>query len=88
MNTATLKPALGTALERVKTMFLEVPGTQLSVADASVLAGLDRDTCRIFLGWLEDSRFLRRTSQGLYTRRASDASPEDDGADARPMRGQ
>ena len=87
MSTGALKPAVGTALDRVKTVFLNVPGTQLSVADASVLAGLDRDTCHIFLGWLEDARFLRRTSQGLYTRRASDASPADDGAGARAVRG-
>ena len=79
MSTGTLRPTPATALDRVKTVFLNVPSTQLSVADASALAGLDRDTCRIFLGWLEGARFLRRTSQGLYTRRGPD-SPADDRA--------
>lgn len=79
MSLSTTKPPVGTALEQVKEVFLEVPGTQLSVADASALAGVDRDTCRIFLRWLEDSRFLRRTAQGLYTRRGTDSPAEDDG---------
>ena len=69
MSISTLKPTVGTPLERVKTVFLDVPETQLSVTDASALAGLDRETCRFLLGWLEDAHFLRRTSEGLYTRR-------------------
>jgi DNA-binding IclR family transcriptional regulator len=61
------------ALSRLKGVFLEVPGTRLSVADASRLAGLERDTCQLILGALEDVRFLRRDHHGRYTRRVGDS---------------
>jgi hypothetical protein len=49
-------------------MFLEVPGTQLTLADASRLSGLE-PICRIVLEALEDARFLARSRNGLFVRR-------------------
>ncbi|MGH9140376.1 MAG: hypothetical protein ACRD2I_04440 [Vicinamibacterales bacterium] len=58
---------------RLKGMFLDVPGTQLSLADASRLSGLERPTCRIVLEVLEETRFLARGRNGLFVRRTSDS---------------
>lgn len=61
------------AVARLKTVFVEIPGTQLTVADASRLAGLDRSTCQVLLETLEDARFLTRSPHGLFVRRSSDS---------------
>ena len=66
-------PRLTEALDRLKSVFLEIPGTQLSLADASRLSGLERDTCRIILETLEDTRFLARGRNGLFVRRSLDS---------------
>lgn len=58
------------ALQRLRGVFLEVPGTRMTVADASRLSGLDRSTCGMVLAALEDARFLKRGRDGLYQRGA------------------
>jgi DNA-binding IclR family transcriptional regulator len=62
------------AILRLKGVFLEIPGTRLSVADASRLSGLDGPTCNIVLMALEDARFLKRGHDGLYQCGAADSS--------------
>jgi hypothetical protein len=57
-------------LERLKGVFLEIPGTQMNVADAARLSGLDHALCGVILSALEDARFLRRGRDGLYQRSA------------------
>jgi hypothetical protein len=69
MNTMT--PRVEEAVQKLKGVFLEVPGTQLSLIDASRLSGLERNTCRMILEALEDVRFLRRAPNGLFVRRES-----------------
>jgi hypothetical protein len=59
-------------VERLKGVFLEMPGTQLSIDDASLLSGLEPDVCGLVLEALEDARFLRRTGKGLFVRRTGD----------------
>jgi DNA-binding IclR family transcriptional regulator len=66
-------PRITDAVERLKIVFAEVPGTQLSLADASRLAGLERTTCRVLLEALADARFLARGRNGLFVRRTSDS---------------
>jgi hypothetical protein len=61
------------AVERLKGVFLDVPGTQLSLADASRLSGLERPMCLVVLEALEDARFLARGRNGLFVRRTSDS---------------
>jgi hypothetical protein len=61
------------AVERLKGLFLEVPGTQLSLAQATRVSGLERDTCRVVLEALEDAHFLARARNGLFVRRTSDS---------------
>ena len=60
-------------VERLKGVFLEMPGTQLSVEDASLLSGLEPSVCGLVLEALEDARFLRRTGNGLFVRRTADS---------------
>ncbi|HKF68240.1 MAG TPA: hypothetical protein VKB36_16955 [Vicinamibacterales bacterium] len=67
MNPMT--PRVEEAVQKLKGVFLEVPGTQLSLVDASRLSGLERNTCRMILEALEDVRFLRRAPNGLFVRR-------------------
>ena len=65
-------PRVVEAVQRLKGVFLEVPTTQMSLVDASRLSGLERNTTRLILEALEDARFLRRASNGLFTRRSID----------------
>jgi DNA-binding IclR family transcriptional regulator len=59
------------AIARLKGMFLEMPGTRLSLHDVSRLAGLDPSTCRQILRVLQDAHFLKQGRNGLFMR-ASD----------------
>jgi DNA-binding IclR family transcriptional regulator len=61
------------AVRRLKGVFTEIPGTRLTVADASRLSGLDRPVCQLLLMALEDAHFLERRRDGLYERPTTDA---------------
>ncbi|HXE84713.1 MAG TPA: hypothetical protein VN513_15410 [Gemmatimonadales bacterium] len=67
-------PRVVDAVQRLKGVFLESPSVQMSLVDATRLAGLERNTTRLILEALEDARFLRRASNGLFMRRSMDAS--------------
>ena len=66
-------PRVVDAVQRLKGIFLEMPGTQLSMADATRLSGLDRPICRIVLEALEDARFLKRRDDGIFLLRTRDS---------------
>ena len=66
-------PQVANAVDRLRGVFLEAPGTQLTLADASRLSGRDRFTCRTVLEALEEARFLARARNGLFVRRSSDS---------------
>jgi hypothetical protein len=71
--TVGVRPRITEAVERLKGLFLEIPGTQLTLADASKLSGLDHPVCELVLGALEDAQFLTRGRDGLYQRRSADS---------------
>lgn len=54
------------AVQRLRGVFLEVPGTHLSLAQASLLSGLDQPMCESVLSALEDAHFLKRGRDGCY----------------------
>jgi DNA-binding IclR family transcriptional regulator len=54
------------AVERLKGVFLEQPGTPVPPEDAARLAGLEQTTCDILLEALEDTRFLTRDADGRF----------------------
>ena len=62
------RPQVVQAVQRLKGVFLEAPGTRLTLLEAVRLSGLDQPVCETVLGALEDARFLRRASDGSYVR--------------------
>ena len=67
-------PRVSEVVETLKSVFLEIPGTQLSAADAARLSGLEIASCRIILEALQDARFLARARGGLFLLAAPDSS--------------
>jgi hypothetical protein len=67
-TTATLPADLGEALRRVKADFLEMPGLQVSLNQASRLWGLDATVCRVVLDSLVATGFIVRTDKALFSR--------------------
>jgi hypothetical protein len=56
------------ALTRIKGMFVEMPGTQWTVADAARLSGLDSSVCGAILDALRQAGFLAQRANGAYER--------------------
>jgi len=54
------------AVDRLKALFENTPGIQLSVTQASRLAGVEPSLCESVISALEDTRFLKRTLDGRY----------------------
>ena len=61
-------PFAGDALARVRGMFLEMPGTEWTVADAARLAGLDTAVCRAILEALQQAGFVSQRVNGAFVR--------------------
>jgi hypothetical protein len=61
-------PFAADALERVRGMFLEMPGTEWTVADAARLAGLDTAVCRAILEALQQTGFVSQRVNGAFVR--------------------
>jgi len=55
------------AVERLRGMFLDVPGTRLSVVDAARLSGVEPSLCRRVLETLMETYFLKRGQDGTFT---------------------
>jgi hypothetical protein len=55
-------------VERVRGEFIEMPGLQLTVAQAARLWGLDLAACRYVVDVLVESAFLRWTESGKIVR--------------------
>jgi len=65
-------PGITVAVTRLKGAFLEIPGTKLKPAEAARLCGLETPVCGIILDALKDAGFLRRSSDGSFTRAGSE----------------
>ena len=61
-----------TIVDRVRGEFLEMPGLELTEAQASKLWSLDYDECRYVLDVLVAAGFLRWTTRRTVIRTASD----------------
>ena len=59
---------LNTVIERVRAEFLEMPGMQLTLAQASRLFGLDAAACQRVIDVLVKASFLRWTPAGTIAR--------------------
>lgn len=56
-------------LDRIRAEFLEMPGLDLTPAQAQRLWGLDQLTCEYLCERLLEDGFLCRTSRGTFVRR-------------------
>jgi DNA-binding IclR family transcriptional regulator len=54
------------AIDRLKAIFTEVPGTQLTVKEASRMSGLDPERCQPVLDALVSTGFLARGRDGRF----------------------
>jgi hypothetical protein len=63
-----MEMTIETWLDLIRAEFREMPGMQLTRAQAQRLWGLDSVRCDALLAALTDARFLKRTEQGAYTR--------------------
>jgi hypothetical protein len=66
--TAPLPADLSEALQRVRADFLEMPGLQVSLSQATRLWGLDATVCRVVLDSLVAVGFVVRTDKALFSR--------------------
>ena len=60
-------------LGRIRAEYLEMPGLRLTARQAQCLFGLDPESCDVVLGTLLDTKFLTRTSTGLFALAATKA---------------
>ena len=61
---------IAAAVHLLREVYLEAPASRLSACDASQISGLEPSTCQIILEVLADARFLRRSPEGVFVRRA------------------
>ena len=66
------------AVQLLRGVYLDAPGCVLSAREASQISGLEPSTCQIILEVLADARFLRRSGDGQFVKRAD--SPSDSAA--------
>ena len=59
------------ALARVQLLFTETRGVTLTDTDAALMAGLDKDVCRVVLQNLIETGFLEQRPRGVFVRSAS-----------------
>jgi hypothetical protein len=69
--TARLAKSFEPIAQRVRAEYLEMPGLNLTRAQARCLWGLDADTCDVLLAYLVASGFLICTRHDRYVRAAS-----------------
>jgi DNA-binding IclR family transcriptional regulator len=59
------------ALARVQQLFMKTRGVKLTTADAALMAGLDREVCRVLLRTLIETGFLEQRPGGMFVRSSS-----------------
>jgi DNA-binding IclR family transcriptional regulator len=59
------------ALARVQHLFVETPDVKLTSADVALMAGLDRQVCRVLLRNLTETGFLKQRPEGTFVRNLS-----------------
>lgn len=68
METHIVPEAAGDLARRIESEYREMPGLNLTVAQAQRLWGLDHATCLSVLTLLVTRRVLKRTAAGMYLR--------------------
>ena len=65
-SSANQTPFVPEALRRIQGMFIEMPGTEWTVADAARLSGLESSICLAILDALLQAGFLTKRGNGSY----------------------
>lgn len=63
-----LPPAVESLAQRVRAEYGEMPGLDLTIAQAGCLWAADIDLCERVMSYLVDAGFLTRTRRGSYIR--------------------
>ena len=66
-----MRSSLSPLVQRIEGEYREMPGLNLTEAQAQRLWGLDAASCRVILLALVRKRFLRRAANGMYVRAGS-----------------
>jgi len=74
------------AVTRIKGMFVEMPGTEWTVADAERLSGVESSVCHAILDAMRQAGFLTQRANGVYLRCHVPARDPDVSAGARTRR--
>jgi hypothetical protein len=64
-------PAVESLAHRVRAEYLEMPGLDLTIAQAVCLWATDTDLCERVMSYLVDAGFLVRTERGTFIRAES-----------------
>ena len=64
----TLSSSIDEIIARLKNLFIEVPGTHLSLDEISRLAGVEQVRCEPILDALVSAGFLTRSRDGRFRR--------------------
>ncbi|MBI3491109.1 MAG: hypothetical protein HY047_04885 [Acidobacteria bacterium] len=75
MNEGPFSIANQQILRRIRGEYLEMPGLQITAAQARRLWGLDEPTCAQLLKFLVETKFLTCTIDGKYARLTEGALP-------------
>jgi len=62
-------PRVDDAIQQIKSVFLEQPDREVSIADACRLTGVDPTLCAPILAALADVRFVHQRDNGVFVRR-------------------
>ena len=68
METHAMSQASGDLVRRIESEYREMPGLNLTLAQAQRLWGVDQATCLRVLSLLVTRRVLKRTPAGTYLR--------------------
>lgn len=68
MNSRATSEAAADLVHRIESEYREMPGLNLTVAQAQRLWGIDRETCLRVLTLLVTRRVLKQTRTGTYLR--------------------
>jgi hypothetical protein len=68
MTTPSVSQASGDLVRRIESEYREMPGLNLTIAQAQRLWGVDQATCLRVLSLLVTRRVLKRTPAGTYLR--------------------
>jgi hypothetical protein len=66
---------LGDLMQRVRAVYLEMPGLEMKAEHVQHLCSIERTICQMVLDSLLDEKFLRTKADGYYVRQTTNHHP-------------